>query len=60
MMLPKLLNETELRKVEKNKASLISMFETKQTEIRNYIENQKLKCKSEQDLIKVFNYYNSI
>ena len=53
-------NKKELRKVDKNKSSLISMFETKQTEIRNYIENQKLKCKSEQDLIKVFNYYNSI
>jgi hypothetical protein len=53
-------NKTKLRKVDKNKTSLISMFETKQTDIRNYIENQKLKCKSEQDLIKVFNYYNSI
>ncbi|HMK25018.1 MAG TPA: hypothetical protein VK483_03245 [Chitinophagaceae bacterium] len=53
-------NKTELRKVDKNKNSLISMFETKQAEIRNYIENQKLKCKSEQDLIKIFNYYNSI
>jgi len=53
-------NTTELRKVEKNKASLISMFETKQNEIRNYIESQKLKCKNEEDIIKIFNYYNSI
>ncbi|MBC7948483.1 MAG: hypothetical protein H7Y42_11420 [Chitinophagaceae bacterium] len=49
-----------LKKLERNKSSLVDFFPTMKNEVTAYIEAQKLKCKSEEDLIVVFRYYNSI
>lgn len=50
----------ELRKVEKNKAALIALFGSKAASISTFIEQKKLKCKSDGDLTEVFHYYCSL
>lgn len=50
----------ELRKVEKNKSALTSLFGSKAAAISAFIEQKKLKCKSEEDLTEVFRYYCSL
>ncbi|HEX2848666.1 MAG TPA: hypothetical protein VHN59_19125 [Chitinophagaceae bacterium] len=50
----------ELRKVEKNKSALASLFGSKAAAISTFIEQKKLKCKSDQDLTEVFRYYCSL
>lgn len=53
-------NAVQPKKIEKNKTSLASFFEAKQETIKTFIEEQKLKCKTENDFIRVFAYYNSL
>lgn len=50
----------ELKKVEKNKSALAALFGSKASAVSAYIDQKKLKCKSEADLIDVFRYYSSL
>jgi len=47
-------------RIEKNKTAVAALFGDKQASINSFIEQQKLKCKSQADLIAVFKYYNSL
>jgi hypothetical protein len=51
---------TRPNKVEKNKSSLLLLLNDKQAQVSTFIDERKLKCKSEADLIAIFNYYNSL
>lgn len=53
-------NTSELKKVENNKTAIISLFSIKQDLIKAYIDRQKLKCRSEADVIAIFRYFNSL
>ena len=48
-----------MKRIEKNKASVEALFGNKKELIHSYIEKEKLGCRSEEDLIKIFRYYNS-
>lgn len=50
----------EFQKVEKNKSSIIAMFGDKTAEITSFIEKNQLKCKSDEDLVRIFQHYNSL
>lgn len=58
--LAKLPDSAELKKVDRNKSDLAILFGKKQVQVSSYIETNKLKCKSDEDLIRVFKYYNSL
>lgn len=49
-----------LHKVEKNKTAVAALFGDKNKAISSFIEQRKLKCKSEQDLIEICKYYHSL
>jgi len=50
----------ELKKIEKNKSALAALFGSRAPVVSTYIEQKKLKCKSEEDLAEVFRYYCSL
>lgn len=50
----------ELQKVEKNKSALTALFGSKASVVTAYIDEKKLKCKSDEDLVEVFRYYYSL
>lgn len=56
----KMPDSKELTKVEKNKSDILVLFGKKQAQVSNFIEQNNLKCKSDEDLIQVFKYYNSL
>lgn len=47
-------------KVEKNREFLLQLFADKAKEIDRFIREKALKCKSEQDLVQVFQFYNAL
>jgi hypothetical protein len=50
----------ELKKIEKNKAAVSALFGQQSTAIAQFINQKKLKCKSEEELIEVFKYYGTL
>jgi hypothetical protein len=49
-----------LQKIEKNKSAVTSLFGAQKEKIAAYIEQEKLNCRSEQDLIRIFKYYHTL
>ena len=49
-----------IKKIEKGMKELLSLFTDKRTELNKYIDEQKLKCRNENDWEKVIAYYNSL
>ena len=47
-------------KFEKNKSDVLALFSDKQAKVAGFIDKEKIKCKTELDLINVFNYYSSL
>jgi hypothetical protein len=47
-------------KFDRNKEAVAALFGKSQAVIAGYIDKQKLKCRSDADLIQVFKYYNSL
>ncbi|MGN6293647.1 MAG: hypothetical protein ACTHMV_12960, partial [Chitinophagaceae bacterium] len=43
-------------KFDKSKSEVMALFPDKQNEVASFIQTQKLKCKTEEDLVKVFQY----
>lgn len=54
------INNNAPVKVEKNKKDVVALFGDKQAQVSSYIDKEKLKCKTETDLISIFNYYSSL
>lgn len=50
----------ELKKIERNKEDVAGLFGSKQVQVSTYIEQNHLKCKSDEELTKVFHFYNSL
>jgi hypothetical protein len=50
----------DLIKVEKTKTALSSQFGERSEMIRKYIDEKKLNCKNERDLIEIFSYYSGL
>jgi len=50
----------ELIKVQRNKTGILELFADNYNKIASYIDERKLKCKTEKDIIQVFQYYNSL
>lgn len=48
------------KKLSRSKPAVIELFNTQKDSVRNYIDEHKLDCKSEEDLIKIFEYYQKI
>jgi hypothetical protein len=48
------------KKIEKNKGAVAAFFGPKQTEILSFIDQNKFKFKSDDDFIKVFDYYSTL
>ncbi|MBI1781928.1 MAG: hypothetical protein HYR66_11250 [Sphingobacteriales bacterium] len=55
-------NENRLRmeRLRKNKEFVLDILRDKQTEVSKFISDNNLKCKSVADIIKVFEYYNTL
>lgn len=51
---------TTLAKVEKNKTAVAALFGAKSDAVSKFINDKKLKCKSDEDLAEVFRYYGSL
>ena len=51
---------TELQKFTKNKSSVSDLFGKQKEKVSTYIDQQKLNCKSEKDLIRIFSYYHTL
>ncbi len=49
-----------MKKITKSNDDVLNYFSDKKSLIETFIATNKLKCKREEDLIKVFNYYNSL
>jgi hypothetical protein len=47
-------------KLGKGKEAILSVLADKKSQVENYIATNELKCKTEDDLVYVFNYYNSL
>ncbi len=50
----------ELKKVEKNKSAIAALFGNKAAAVSAYIDQKKLRCKSDEDLVQVFHFYQSL
>ena len=50
----------EFEKVEKNKSSIIGLFSDRIAEMTSFIEKNQLKCKSDEDLVRIFQHYNNL
>ncbi len=48
------------QKFEKNKTSIAALFGDKQTQVLAFIDEQKLRCKTEADFVKIFEYYSTL
>ncbi|HEX2629853.1 MAG TPA: hypothetical protein VHM26_12595 [Chitinophagaceae bacterium] len=53
-------SEAEPKKLTRSKPAIIELFSSQKDSVRNYIDDHKLDCKSEEDLIKIFEYYQKI
>ena len=47
-------------KIEKNKDFILQLFRDKRAEVERYINENNIKCRSEDDLYAVFHFYNSL
>jgi hypothetical protein len=47
-------------KLQKNRRKILNLFEDKKEEISSFMKQNDLNVTSEEDLIKIFNYYNQI
>ncbi|HTD94535.1 MAG TPA: hypothetical protein VK644_12005 [Chitinophagaceae bacterium] len=47
-------------KFDRNKEAVAALFDSSQAIMADYIDKQKLKCRSDADLIQIFKYYNSL
>ena len=47
-------------KIGKGKEAVINLLSDKKSQVESFIATNELKCKTEDDLIYVFNYYNSL
>jgi len=54
------LPDGTMKKIEKGPGAFLSLFNDKKAEIKKYIEENKLKCRKEDDWKKVIAYYNSL
>lgn len=54
------INDQPPVKFEKNKTDVLALFPNKQAEIKSFLEKEKNKCRTEEELLKVFNYYSSL
>ncbi|WP_289044697.1 hypothetical protein [uncultured Olleya sp.] len=54
------LNEDELINFKLKKKSILKLLKDKKDKIEVYVKNNKLSYNKEEDLIKLFNYYNTI
>lgn len=52
--------QPELQKIEKGKSDVIALFGDKIAEMTSFIEKNQLKCKSDEDLVRIFQHYNSL
>jgi hypothetical protein len=50
----------DMKKIEKGKEALLSLFADKKTELKGFIEKNRLKCRNENDWKKVIAFYNSL
>ncbi|WP_337044978.1 hypothetical protein [Emticicia sp. 17c] len=50
----------QLTKIKTDKKSVLALMATKTTEIEEFIKKEKLSTKTENDLIRVFQYYNTL
>lgn len=55
-----LLQAGTMKKLEKGQDALLSHFADKKDELKKYIEENKLKCRKEEDWKKVITHYNSL
>lgn len=49
-----------ISKLKKSSEDVVNVLADKKALVQAFIDQNKLKCKKEEDLVKVFNYYNSI
>jgi hypothetical protein len=50
----------ELKKIEKSKNGVASLFGSQSPAVTAFINQKKLKCKSEEELVEVFKYYGTL
>ncbi len=53
-------SNTELLPLDRSKASLLKMLADKGQEVEAFMERENIKLRKEEDLIKVFHFYNSL
>lgn len=53
-------NGKEMIKLIKSKKKILALLEDKKEQINQYIKDEKISVKKEEDLIKLFTYYNSL
>ncbi|RTL59217.1 MAG: hypothetical protein EKK37_13035 [Sphingobacteriales bacterium] len=53
-------NRMRMERLRKNKEFVLDILRDKQTEVSQFISDNNLKCKSVADIVKVFNYYNTL
>jgi hypothetical protein len=49
-----------MKKIEKGKDDFLSLFADKKTELSKYIDQQKIKCRKENEWKKIIAFYNSL
>ncbi len=52
--------EKDLQKLKFNEKSILEITGNRQDEIKNYIKENKLNCKKEEDVIKILDFYSSL
>jgi len=55
-----LFTKNEMKRLKKDKAFILSQLADKQAEINQFIQSNKINYKNTDDLIKLFNFYNSL
>lgn len=54
------VNHTRMERLRKNKEFVLDFLRDKQAEVSRFISDNKIKCKSVADIVKVFDYYNTL
>lgn len=50
----------EVQEIDLNKKEFLSLFKDKKNEVKSFMKQQKLSFKVEEDIVKLFKYYNSL
>lgn len=50
----------QLQKIERNRSAVAALFGKQSAAVSQFINDKKLKCKSDEDLVAVFGYYGSL